>query len=74
MNREIQGTGNPFMDRWESHRRSQTHINGVQKARAQGHSELAETIYDPNVFILGTQHVDHFQSVHKRNDSKTIQL
>ena len=54
MHREIPGAGNKFMDRWEESLRGKTHVNGVQNARAKGHGELAETIYDPNVFILGT--------------------
>ena len=72
MHREIPGTGNKAMDRWEDNLRGKTHCSGVQKARATGHGELAETIYDPNVFILGTSHMEHFKSTHKRNHSKTL--
>ena len=43
-------------------------------ARHEGNNELSQTIFDPNVFVLGTSAIEHYDSVHKRNYAKTLLL
>ena len=74
MHREIQGTGNQYMDRFEHEVKNMVHKKRVAIARDRGNSEFAATIFDPDVFVLGTSHVDQYSSVHLRNNAKTLQL
>ena len=74
MYRALKGTGNNYMDRFELELKKQVHKQRIRVARENGNDELTNTIYDPNVFILGTAQMDNFASTHKRNYAKTIQL
>lgn len=74
MHREILGTGNQYMDRFEHEVKNQVHKKRVTLARNNGDKEFAATIFDPDVFVLGTTHMDTFASVHRRNQAKTLQL
>ena len=74
MHREIKGTGNQYMDRFEEAVKDQVHKKRVTIARHHGNSELTNSMFDPNVFILGTEYSDKFNSVHKRNHAKTLLL
>ena len=46
----------------------------MRQAKATGDKQLSATIYDPDVFILGTEHAAEYTSKHKRNPAKAIQL
>ena len=72
MYRALQGTGNNYMDRFELELKKQVHKQRIRVARNNGNDELTNTIYDPNVFILGTAQMDNFASTHIRNYAKTI--
>jgi hypothetical protein len=62
------------MDRFEHEVKNQVHKKRVTIARNRGNSEFASTIFDPDVFVLGTSHMDSFASVHRRNQAKTLQI
>lgn len=62
------------MDRFELAVKDQVHKKRVTIARHMGNSELTNTIFDPNVFVLGTEHIDHYPSIHKRNHAKKLLL
>lgn len=50
------------------------HVNRVRVAKATGDKQLSATIYDPDVFIIGTEHATEYTSKHKRNPAKALQL
>jgi hypothetical protein len=60
------------MDRFEHEVKNQVHKKRITIARTKGNKELGETLFDPNVFVLGTSHMDSYASCHKRNTSKTL--
>ena len=62
------------MDQLELDIKKNNYESRVNYARAIGDKELHSVIYDPNTFIIGTSHMDHFKSTHKRNQAKTLQL
>lgn len=74
MHREIIGTGNQYMDRFEHEVKKMVHKKRVTIARNRGNSEFSATIFDPDVFVLGTSHMESFPTVHRRNQAKTLQL
>jgi len=67
-------SGNKVIDSLERQMQRKKHKLRVREAYQKGDSNLTQTIYDPNVFILGTEFVDKYASHHKRNKSKTIQI
>ena len=74
MHSKFKGTGNKFMDEFEKEIFKTEYKRRVKEARNTGHTTLMDSIYDPNTFILGTDHVNDFASVYKRNRSKTKQM
>ena len=65
-------SGNKLIDSFERQMQRKKHKLRLREAYEKGDQRLTETIYDPNVFILGTEFVDTYASHHKRNKSKTI--
>jgi len=54
MHRQVQGSGNVFVDEHNEYKVKKFHQEKVLRARMQGDLKLSQTMYDPQVFVLGT--------------------